>query len=1047
MDRLLDEQLCDPINLRWAWEKVRRQSRPGDHWHDEIALCEFELNLDDNLEDLGRALRRRAYKMEPLHPLPFPKSPSSDGTLRTRQSFEVSVRDQVVWTALVNVVGPHCDVEMPSWSYGNRLFRSSWVETLPTGRTVLKFGRYRHTSGHLYRKFRQSWPRFRRHIALTARKMAGLADPMLLERGELETQELERDLPQSIRCRYLHQTWRPPGIVDTLYWASVDLEKFYPSVRLEHVKTGLLAHSPPAFRGGLSELLAALLDFELDTREWTAQELHEVGLRRKMKRLEGLPTGLFVSGFLANVAMLEIDREVDRRLQRAQVAHFRFVDDHVVLAYSVEELVRWIADYEMLLSQSHSGLRINPSKIEPAEVGDLLRRKDLRLATDMSAGRGRRWDNARRASAIDPKFPAPLITTTLGLLSEIGQMSIDLLDESERAHLFEQLEQLLLATFPATEIKDQTRVGFAAARLCELAQTAERDSEYLLEASDTSSSAVEARQGPDRPLSEADQRKLTEISAKRVFQLLLKAVRDSPDRLRLLVRAARFCRVAGLAGGATDLYDAVARAGGRRITDSSCEYLRAVLHQTFAEEVREAFLVEGDELRPTVDRDNARRFLADFRTVFSKQEFQDYPRFQFVRKSRKLLSFAGWAAGIGPSDDRGWERLLKPANGHPFPIRMDRSGQSPAIYQWFLERKGILNLRVSPTSLLARTLAFSSVDDPFAWSLLAFFPRYLPERFRGAVRSTSDSLPLRATELLGNRGWRGEALGNSEALEQASEERESATENPRVEGAVSLPGWCRFLREAVLSHPFDIRASEWTALEIARQIAKIRFGGPTQLEFLTSGAVEEHRTHPQNFFVPIEWTEGTPPVSWDAWKSTIASHPIRAAPLASQVLDSRYDKDPSLMDRSDSLWLFAEEWVELRGLGLVLLGLLRRSFSLPALWNGSGHLTMLRASWGIALQDLECSSMSLALLEGLLAARPLETRFLKKHPMLSIGEVDTKFDPPVFIDHQDVLKFLESAQHILGDYQTSVSSEAPRQLSPIKLEQLTWPQWGASDEA
>ncbi|PSJ19890.1 hypothetical protein CVH10_20485, partial [Halomonas sp. ND22Bw] len=67
-------------------------------------------------------------------------------------------------------------------------------------------------------------------------------------------------------------------------------------------------------------------------------------------RLVGIPTGLFVGGFLANVAMLDIDLIADQMLSDTrQIAHFRFVDDHEVLAYDFETLRVWIQTYMGLL--------------------------------------------------------------------------------------------------------------------------------------------------------------------------------------------------------------------------------------------------------------------------------------------------------------------------------------------------------------------------------------------------------------------------------------------------------------------------------------------------------------------------------------------------------------------------------------------------------------------------------------------------------------------------------------------------------------------------
>src|SRR4051812_48556683 len=127
MDSFLD-RVCDQLNLRWAWEKVKKASVPGDVWIDEAELASFEVQLGSELQRLEVDLRKGRYRVAPLRPMAFPKNPDDKGNPRVRQYFNFSIRDQVAWTAVVNVVGPYVDEQMPTWSYGNRLYRSAWIE-------------------------------------------------------------------------------------------------------------------------------------------------------------------------------------------------------------------------------------------------------------------------------------------------------------------------------------------------------------------------------------------------------------------------------------------------------------------------------------------------------------------------------------------------------------------------------------------------------------------------------------------------------------------------------------------------------------------------------------------------------------------------------------------------------------------------------------------------------------------------------------------------------------------------------------------------------
>jgi hypothetical protein len=203
----LKETLTFPENLYWAWEKVRRFYRSMDGWYDELAVAKFEANLEQELRRIAKDFDSGRYRMQPLRPLPQPKKPDASGNPKTRQAFWFTVRDQVAWTAYMNVVGPPLDQLMPPWSYGNRLYRSVWRDDAGE-RSKLHLGRYRNSSGQIYRSFRHSWPLYRRHVYLTVRQMSSSRLPDEVDLGKAETTVLESerlDLPEDQRL----QGYRP----------------------------------------------------------------------------------------------------------------------------------------------------------------------------------------------------------------------------------------------------------------------------------------------------------------------------------------------------------------------------------------------------------------------------------------------------------------------------------------------------------------------------------------------------------------------------------------------------------------------------------------------------------------------------------------------------------------------------------------------------------------------------------------------------------------------------------------------------------------------
>jgi hypothetical protein len=170
-DTNFEELLILPDNLIWSWRKAKALYQASDALHDQSKVAAFELNLDQELRGIRRDFETGNFRPQSLRLLPQPKRPDDAGKPRMRQSFQVSVRDQVAWIAIVNVMGPSLDQLMPAWSYGHRLYRAAWYDDDASGGSKLNIGPYRHTNSNLYRKFKHSWPLFRRHISLTARKM------------------------------------------------------------------------------------------------------------------------------------------------------------------------------------------------------------------------------------------------------------------------------------------------------------------------------------------------------------------------------------------------------------------------------------------------------------------------------------------------------------------------------------------------------------------------------------------------------------------------------------------------------------------------------------------------------------------------------------------------------------------------------------------------------------------------------------------------------------------------------------------------------------
>ena len=132
-----------------------------------------------------------------------------------------------------------------------------------------------------------------------------------------------------------------------------------------------------------------------------------------------------------------------------------------------------------------------------------------------------------------------------------------------------------------------------------------------------------------------------------------------------------------------------------------------------------------------------------------------------------------------------------------------------------------------------------------------------------------------------------------------------------------------------------------------------------------------------------------------------------------------------------------------RGMGLLLYGLLRRSFDLPAIWNGPGHADVLGLLPKLLLSDMTCSSWTLGILQGCLQPRATENLFLLTSSSVPGSfDDDTLRDPVALHSAAEAVSAIEKCQAVLEEYQLSTLDHRARQLTPVDVGQLTDPEWG-----
>lgn len=450
-DISLIDQISSFENLMLAWRRVEHSFHHGDVWYDELEVAQYKFQLLDNLDELSKQIKDGAFSMLPIKPAPYPKAKKVEKStnekgetietteLTVRQSFNIPIVDQIVWMAVYNVVGYIFERLMPSWSFGNRLFLNTWKDK----DGYWQNGIYRATSINFYRPWRQSWPLYRRKLAICIKRMAFPEDKEGEELSEEERHELEEDQHQVntvFRLPYMEKEYFTGKNHQELYYRTLDLKKFYPHVRMSVIKDRILKGSKEqcgdSYGKDFEDLIDKISIFPLDCAKFTDDELQMMEIPRRAT-FESLPTGLIVAGAIANLYLLDIDRKASRMLEsdeKHQIMHFRYVDDHLFISPNKDILDKWFDDYCKLLEAAD--LEINKEKCE--------------------------------SDKFNTHYPTPLITQTLQKVSELSKMPLDLLSSSEFEMVYRDLQMLLVSDFSDEEIKKGTRVSFACTMLTRL---------------------------------------------------------------------------------------------------------------------------------------------------------------------------------------------------------------------------------------------------------------------------------------------------------------------------------------------------------------------------------------------------------------------------------------------------------------------------------------------------------------------------------------------------------------------------------------------------
>ena len=399
------EVLGNPVILQGAWMRVESWYRSGE-LSPQPELSRWRLHPEAMLRDLAEALRDDRWKPEQWRQVPYPKKGA-----RLRHYVMPTVRDQVAFMAHMVALGPILDRQVAKFAFGNRWYRPiAWDRRTQPARWVHR--PYPVLTNRIFLSYARSHGLFRRVAHWTVARMTNATLPAEDDSGRVQ-------LPGDYETGTLppwtgEDWWGGRSDASPAFWASLDVELAYPSVRI-HQLAGAMERAlrqpvdlhrlfdgcPEPVLEALAiedvrveighRLTRALGEITLDsggirTDSWGPPQGHPLP-RVAAEPYEGIPTGLAISGVLLNVVLLEADRAIADYLKQTSGdecgAIVRFADDMYVLSRSSGGLLSLIEVVHGALSGTGavslatpnevSNICINFKKIKPDAVREVIR--------------------------------------------------------------------------------------------------------------------------------------------------------------------------------------------------------------------------------------------------------------------------------------------------------------------------------------------------------------------------------------------------------------------------------------------------------------------------------------------------------------------------------------------------------------------------------------------------------------------------------------------------------------------------------------------------
>ncbi|WP_231461731.1 hypothetical protein [Pedobacter sp. Leaf132] len=1073
----LTEQFLNEENFFNAFKKVKNYLNKLDEWYNPIELAEYEATLSLRIPFLIKQIQDKTYLPKAVQPFPFPKKDKQNGDHQIRPYFNIHLDDQLIWTAITNVISDKVEGEMPKWSYGNRLYRPIWFEENPvTGKKILVRGSFKNTSQNLYRTWNQSWPLYKRHISLTIKVMSknkNFVKEDLDDEAEIRIYE-QSEQNQFKDIQYIDKNYWNEGKLDTLYWAGLDFKTFFPTIEknniIKNIKSCLIRYDG-SDRDDVDLILFTInlmLKFPLDTTGWSKGRLSTKN-GYNLQNLDiypGLPTGLIAAGFLANVSLLEIDRAIIKWMDgRRDVAIFKYVDDHVVLAQSRPALLDFLNFYNEQLEKICPNTEFQPSKVEPKESLQYQKSKGFSLK------------RMKHAVELDVDFPNPLMTNTLKKVSNINNLDFDLLEKEELTNIETDLKHLLLTDFPATEIRKDTKMSFAASKICLLARELKPDFDRLDPFSPLNSDWInnkykelikdEISKGNDEISDETRAIKKQEAAEEYIainlpkaiekvtkrheslFLHLLKAIKDNADKIKLWKRGIEFCFLTGF-DGLKEIFDLIPQCS---LDPQSADYLKSYCLLNIQVLLERAFVELHDETALFWKSYCSWKFIhhvIDFDEPIIRKPKKRYP---FVNQTwsnfQEIRIFIASQCANPPTRLNKFEFLLNKrielSEQEKFRSILgvkNKNERFSVEIIWYILYK--INW-FDKEEFFIRQVEKIDLSFPLSWSIISIYPDHISPtlfyRIQNEIAKTPKDNLLRFSEMqnfVKENGFTYDLFKkiqteDSEIFNTYIDLYPKLKYHLLAENKEYLPlnKWLELsLERSAGAKWIDPKLSEWSLIEIVKQIIFIiesNINSKARSPF-TYPDYGYYLVHPANYLIPLKWLEAGK-VGWDEWKQIVSENRLKLVETQNLIDDFRYFPVSNVWNNTRAILFMGNGELPLViGYSMLLLKLLSKSFIWPPTANKIEFIDQLYTQAYQILEQEPLSSDMRNLLGAIFSKKSIDIFYSYENIVLD-KEKSIK-------GLKDFQFYLEKIQTRLLNFQLTLKGREPRQLIYINIDDL-----------